>query len=180
MRCAVQNSTRPNPTNIANANPNLPTPAGRVVPVHSWRLVIVPCGLILYASRVRFCLNAGSRVCALCGGKFKIMGLYNRFCKRFFAAVIVRTTAQADSRVQRITCPTEVCRRLADYFSWGFNSVIKENQNAPRPSEYYSILVSLLVDIRVFDYARMLYGIQLIFRSIITFQARQALRGCSV
>ena len=26
------------------------------------------------------------------------MGLYNRFCKRFFAAVIVRTTAQADSR----------------------------------------------------------------------------------
>ena len=27
-----------------------------------------------------------------------MMGLYNRFCKRFFAAVIVRTTAQADSR----------------------------------------------------------------------------------
>ena len=26
------------------------------------------------------------------------MGLYNRFCKRFFAAVIVRLTAQADSR----------------------------------------------------------------------------------
>ena len=24
--------------------------------------------------------------------------MYNRFCKRFFAAVIVRTTAQADSR----------------------------------------------------------------------------------
>ena len=24
------------------------------------------------------------------------MGLYNRFCKRFFAAVIVRTTAQAE------------------------------------------------------------------------------------
>ena len=39
----VQNSTRPNPTNIANANPNPPTPADRVVPVHSWRLVIVPC-----------------------------------------------------------------------------------------------------------------------------------------
>ena len=33
-----------------------------------------------------------------CRGEFKIMGLYNRFCKRFFAAVIVRTTAQADSR----------------------------------------------------------------------------------
>ena len=64
--------------------------------------------------------------CALCGGKFKIMGLYNRFCKRFFAAVIVRTTAQADSRVQRIICPAEVCRRLADYSSWGFNSVFKE------------------------------------------------------
>ena len=33
-------------------------------------------------------------------GEFKIMGLYNRFCsnKRFFATVIVRTTAQADSR----------------------------------------------------------------------------------
>ena len=67
VRCAVQNSTRPNPTNIANANPNPPTPAGRVVPVHSWRLVIVPCGLILCAaSLVRFCLNASSRVCALC------------------------------------------------------------------------------------------------------------------
>ena len=39
----VQNSTRPNLTNIANANPNPPTPADRVVPVHSWRLVIVPC-----------------------------------------------------------------------------------------------------------------------------------------
>ena len=57
----------------------------------------------------------------------KIMGLYNRFCKRFFAAVIVRTTARAYSRVQRITCPAEVCnRRLADYSSWGFNSVFKE------------------------------------------------------
>ena len=126
VRCAVQNSTRPNPTNIANANPNPPTPAGRVVPVHSWRLVIVPCGLILCASLVRFCLNARSRVCALCGGEFKIMGLYSRFCKRFFAAVIVRTTARADSRVQRITCPVEVCRRLADYSSWGFNSVFQE------------------------------------------------------
>ena len=126
VRCAVQNSTRPNPTNIANANPNPPTPADRVVPVHSWRLVIVPCGLILCASLVRFCLNARCGVCALCGGEFKIMGLYNRFCKRFFAAVIVRTTAQADSRAQRITCPAEVCRRLTDYSSWGFNSVFKE------------------------------------------------------
>ena len=53
--------TRHNPTNIANANPNPPTPADRVVPVHSWRLVIVPCGLILCASLVRFCLNARSR-----------------------------------------------------------------------------------------------------------------------
>ena len=126
MRCAVQNSTRPNPTNIANANPKSPTPAGRVVPVYSWRLVTVPCGLILCASLVRFCLNARSRVCALCGGKFKIMGLYNRFCKRFFVAVIARTTAQADSRVQRITCQAEVCRRLADYSSWRFNSALKE------------------------------------------------------
>ena len=40
---AQQISTGPNPTNIANANPNPPTPADRVVPVHSWRLVIVPC-----------------------------------------------------------------------------------------------------------------------------------------
>ena len=54
------------------------------------------------------------------------MSLYNRFCKRFFAAVIVRTTSRADSWVQRITCPVEVCRRLADYSSWGFNSVFKE------------------------------------------------------
>ena len=179
MRCAVQNSTRPNPTNITNANPNPPTQADRVVPVHSWRLVVVPCGLILCASLVRFCLNARSRVCALCGGEFKIMGLYNRFCKLFFAAVIVRTTARADSRVQRITCPVCVGALLiipvGDLIAY-----LKKNQNAPRPSEYYSILVSLLVDIRVFDYARMLYGIQLIFRSIITFQARQALHGCSV
>ena len=66
MRCAVQNSTRPNPTNIANANPNPSTPADRVVPVHSWRLVIVPCGLILCASLVRFCLNARSGVSVRC------------------------------------------------------------------------------------------------------------------
>ena len=52
--------TRPNPTNIANANPNPPTPADRVVPVHSWRLVIELCGLISCASLVRFCLNARS------------------------------------------------------------------------------------------------------------------------
>ena len=26
------------------------------------------------------------------------MGLYNRFCKRFFAAVVIRLTAQSDSR----------------------------------------------------------------------------------
>ena len=70
VRCAVQNSTRPNPTNIVNANPNPPTPADRVVPVHSWRLVIVPCWLILCASLVRFCLNARSRVCALCSSEF--------------------------------------------------------------------------------------------------------------
>ena len=41
---------------------------------------------------------AGCRVCALCGSEFKIMGLYNRFCKRFFAGVIIRLTAQSDSR----------------------------------------------------------------------------------
>ena len=33
------------------------------------------------------------------------MGLYNRFCKRFFAAVIVRTTAQADSREPLFATP---------------------------------------------------------------------------
>ena len=33
------------------------------------------------------------------------MGLYNRFCKRFFAAVIVRTTAQADSRAHYDQAP---------------------------------------------------------------------------
>ena len=38
------------------------------------------------------------RGCALCGSALKIRGLYNRFCKRFFAAVVVRTTAQVDSR----------------------------------------------------------------------------------
>ena len=41
---------------------------------------------------------AECRVCALCGSEFKIMGLYNRFCKFFFAAVIIRLTAQSDSR----------------------------------------------------------------------------------
>ena len=29
------------------------------------------------------------------------MGLYNRFCKRFFAAVIIRLTAQSDSRAPK-------------------------------------------------------------------------------
>ena len=29
------------------------------------------------------------------------MGLYNRFCKRFFAAVIIRLTAQSDLRAPR-------------------------------------------------------------------------------
>ena len=48
--------TRPKPTNIANANPDPPNPADRVVPTHGWRLVKVPCGLILCASLVRFCL----------------------------------------------------------------------------------------------------------------------------
>ena len=39
-----------NPTNIANANPDPPTLADRVVPIHGWRLVIVPCGLVFCAS----------------------------------------------------------------------------------------------------------------------------------
>ena len=56
----------------------------------------------------------------------------------------------------------------------------KKNQNAPRPSEFYSILVSLLVDIRVFDYARMLYGIQLIFRSITKHARHSTDAPCSV
>ena len=30
------------------------------------------------------------------------MGLYNRFCKRFFAAVIFRLTARSDSRAHKI------------------------------------------------------------------------------
>ena len=29
------------------------------------------------------------------------MGLYNRLCKRFFAAVIIRLTAQSDSRAPK-------------------------------------------------------------------------------
>ena len=37
-------------------------------------------------------------VCALCGSEFKIIGLYNRLCKPFFVAVIIRLTAQSDSR----------------------------------------------------------------------------------
>ena len=45
--------TRPNPTNIANASPDPPTLADRVVPILGWRLVIVPYGLIL-------CAGAGS------------------------------------------------------------------------------------------------------------------------
>ena len=53
---------------------------------------------------------AGSPINVLCHSMLLNFG----FCKRFFAALIVRTTAQqADSRVQRITCPAEVCRRLA-------------------------------------------------------------------
>ena len=44
---------------------------------------------------------AECRVCALCGSEFKIMGLYNRLCKRFFAAVIIRLIAQSDSRALR-------------------------------------------------------------------------------
>ena len=93
----TQRPTRPNPINIANANPNPPTPADRVVPAlgHStvWADFVSVSGSILSQ---RSCC----RVCALCGSEFKIMGLYNRFCNRFFAAVIVRTTAQADSRAQ--------------------------------------------------------------------------------
>ena len=36
-----------------------------------------------------------------CGSEFKIMGLYNRFWKRPFAAEIVRKTAQVYSRAPR-------------------------------------------------------------------------------
>ena len=32
------------------------------------------------------------------------MGLYNRFCKRFYAAVIIRLTVQSDSRAHMV-CP---------------------------------------------------------------------------
>ena len=42
------------------------------------------------------------------------MGLYNRFCKRFFAAVIIRLTAQSDSRAP---CSTRGASQLKDGFS---------------------------------------------------------------
>ena len=49
---------QPDPTRpiSLNANPDPLTLADRVVPIHGWPLVIVPCGLILCASLVRFCL----------------------------------------------------------------------------------------------------------------------------
>ena len=36
-----------NPTNIANANPNPPTPADRVVPVHVWADFVSVSGSVL-------------------------------------------------------------------------------------------------------------------------------------
>ena len=42
------------------------------------------------------------------------MGLYNRFCERFFAAVIIRLTAQSDSRAPvpgTSIAPPYSCRR---------------------------------------------------------------------
>ena len=42
----------PNPNAIANANPDPPTPADHVVPIHGWHLVIVLC-----ACRTRACAH---------------------------------------------------------------------------------------------------------------------------
>ena len=45
------------------------------------------------------------------------MGLYTRFCKRFFAAVIVRLTAQADSRALVIDLPSPRNHRRTSFSS---------------------------------------------------------------
>ena len=37
------------------------------------------------------------------------MGLYNRFGKRFFAAVIIRLTAQSDSRAPLLSWQSVIC-----------------------------------------------------------------------
>ena len=52
-----------------------------MVPIHGWRLVIVPCGLILCASLVRFCLWCVPNL------RSKDPWEWAGFWKRFFAAV---------------------------------------------------------------------------------------------
>ena len=42
------------------------------------------------------------------------MGLYNRFCKRFFAAVIIRLTAQSDSRAPLVANPKKLLHMVAN------------------------------------------------------------------
>ena len=42
------------------------------------------------------------------------MGLYNRFCKRFFAVVVIRLTAQSDSRAHVICQENKNVRYLGN------------------------------------------------------------------
>ena len=39
---------QPDPNAIANTNPDPPTSADREVPIHGWRLVVAPCGLVMW------------------------------------------------------------------------------------------------------------------------------------
>ena len=39
---------QPDPNDIANTKPDPPTSADREVPIHGWRLVVAPCGLVMW------------------------------------------------------------------------------------------------------------------------------------
>ena len=68
-----------------NANPDPPTSADREVPIHGWRLVVAPCGLVMCAWRVLGFQGAISLVSWLCfAARFSICsptGTYTRIYK---------------------------------------------------------------------------------------------------
>ena len=134
---------QPDPNSIANANLDPPTPADREVSIHDWRLVIVPCGLVLCACRTR------AAVCVCGAAGFKNGGFSQQTARLFWLYLFIMQAgssqilpAQADLRHLDRPPGRKTCNVLSIQSGNGNNLILIVHNS--RETTYY-LLLTLMV-----------------------------------